>query len=142
MLEDKYIITPNELLRDSYALGAKVIKSGFQPNFLIAMWRGGTTVGIAVHELLKHCNIHTDHIAVRTGRYDRGIDKPKPEVTVDGLDYVLERGNEGDKVLVVDDIYDTGKSIEAFLREFAARARANMPKEIATIIRQAREFTP
>ena len=33
-------------------------------------------------------------------------------------------------MLVIDDVFDSGRSIEAFLRELMARCRHNMPREV------------
>jgi hypoxanthine phosphoribosyltransferase len=49
----KCYITPDQLRRDSYALGAQVVRSGFKPQFMVALWRGGAPIGCFVHELLK-----------------------------------------------------------------------------------------
>ena len=36
-----------------------------------------------------------------------------------------------DHLLVIDDVFDSGRSIEAFLLELAQRCRANMPRTVA-----------
>ena len=49
---EKIYISADDLLRDSFQLALQVIESGFRPNFIVAVWRGGTPVGIAVQELM------------------------------------------------------------------------------------------
>ncbi|MFT5115375.1 MAG: hypoxanthine phosphoribosyltransferase, partial [Parasphingorhabdus sp.] len=44
---EKIYITAQELLEDSFKLAASVLNSGFEPDFIIGIWRGGTPVGIA-----------------------------------------------------------------------------------------------
>ena len=66
---DKIYISADELLSSSLKLGALIIKSGFRPDFIVGVWRGGTPVGIAVQELLDFCQIKTDHFAIRTSSY-------------------------------------------------------------------------
>ncbi|HLP47790.1 MAG TPA: hypoxanthine phosphoribosyltransferase, partial [Candidatus Kapabacteria bacterium] len=68
MVEKKYI-SADELLEDSFRLALKVYQSGFRPNFIVGIWRGGTPVGIAVQEMLDYFGIETDHIAIRTSAY-------------------------------------------------------------------------
>ena len=68
----KYFISPGDLLRDSFLLGQQIIESGFRPDFIVGIWRGGTPVGIAVQELLDYAGIATDHVAIRTSYY-KGI---------------------------------------------------------------------
>ena len=41
---------------------------------MIAVWRGGTPIGVAVQEVLQFHGVNTDHIAIRTSSYS-GIDE-------------------------------------------------------------------
>ena len=47
---EKIYLTAESLLRDSFLLAEQILKNGFIPNFIVAVWRGGTPVGIAVQE--------------------------------------------------------------------------------------------
>ncbi|MDP7522425.1 MAG: hypothetical protein QF387_06035, partial [Arenicellales bacterium] len=89
-MTDKIYITAEDLLIDSFRLGAEIINSGFEPNFIIGVWRGGTPVGIAVQELLDYHGFKTDHIAIRTSSY-RGIGDRGDSVMVHGLGYLIRK---------------------------------------------------
>jgi len=65
-MAEKQYIEAQDLLDDSFRLGLKVLDSGFLPDFIVGIWRGGTPVGIAVQELFEHNGIGSDHIAIRT----------------------------------------------------------------------------
>ena len=86
---DKTFISAQELLRDSFWLARQVVESGFQPNFIIGVWRGGAPVGIAIQEYLDFVGLETDHIAIRTSSY-LGVDKQDKTVRVHGLDYIID----------------------------------------------------
>ena len=73
-MNNKIFISPTELLYDSFKLGVKILESAFVPDYIVAIWRGGTPVGIAVQELLDYAGTRTDHIAIRTSYY-LGIDR-------------------------------------------------------------------
>jgi hypoxanthine phosphoribosyltransferase len=121
---EKTFIQAQDLLEDSFRLGIKVLESGFRPTFVAGVWRGGAPVGIAVHELLNYAGIPADPVAIRTSAYE-GIGKMKREVRVHGLGILRETLTAEDRLLVVDDVYDTGLSIRAVLtalRETAAPA--------------------
>ncbi|MEJ2176579.1 MAG: hypoxanthine phosphoribosyltransferase, partial [Gammaproteobacteria bacterium] len=60
-MSEKHYISAQALLEDSFRLGVEIINSGFRPDFIVGIWRGGTPVGIAIQELLEHYNIQTDH---------------------------------------------------------------------------------
>lgn len=131
---EKVYLTADQLLLDSWALANQVIASGFRPSHIVGIWRGGAPVGIAVQELLEFHGIESDHIAIRTSSYS-GIDQQEKEVRVFALGYLIDTLNPEDHLLVIDDVFDSGRSIEAFLGELAHRCRHNMPRtvRIATV---------
>ena len=128
-MTEKIYITAQELLDDSFRLAAKIYESGFRPNFIIGIWRGGTPVGIAVQELMDYLDVDTDHIAIRTSSYT-GIAEQSDFVQVHGLGYIIRNINQEDSLLIVDDVFDSGRSIEAVMRYMQERARRNMPHQI------------
>ena len=128
-MTDKVYITAQELLRDSYSLGIKIIESGFKPSFIIGVWRGGTPVGIAIQELLEYCGNPSDHISIRTSSYT-GIGKRDNTVRVHGLDYIVKNINADDRLLIVDDVHDTGLSIQEIIYQIKHKCRKNTPNEI------------
>ena len=73
---DKLFIKSEDLLKDSFKLAWNVYKSGFQPNYIVGVWRGGAPIGIAVQEFLSYLGIKSDHVAIRTSYYS-GIGKKK-----------------------------------------------------------------
>ena len=125
----KRYISAEELLNASYEMAASIINDGFVPDFIVAIWRGGTPVGIAVQEFMEYCGIKTDHIAIRTSSY-LGVDHRAKEVRVHNLGYLLDHIDAGHKLLIVDDVFDTGKSIEAVIAEIEKMARRNTPEQI------------
>lgn len=125
----KYYISADDLLLDSYKLGIKIFDSGFKPDFIVGVWRGGTPVGIAVQEILEYLGSSSDHIAIRTSSY-YGIGKQKKEVKVHGLDYIIDNINYEDQLLLVDDVFDSGSSIQAIVDTFHKKSRRNTPKDI------------
>ena len=128
-MDKKRYLTAQELLNDSFELGLRIYKSGFSPSFIIAIWRGGTPVGIAVQEILDHLGVKTDHIAIRTSSY-YGINKRDKEVRVHGLEYVVQNANWEDGLLIVDDVFDSGSSIKAVIEALQKRMRRNLPDDI------------
>jgi hypoxanthine phosphoribosyltransferase len=66
---EKTVLSAQDLLEDSFRLGLDILESGFRPTLIIAIWRGGTPVGMAVQEILDYCGVESDHIAIRTSSY-------------------------------------------------------------------------
>jgi len=125
----KDFISADSLLRDSMQLAQMVLRSGFRPTFLVAMWRGGTPIGITVQEVLEYHGIPTDHIAIRTSSY-LGIDQQDKVVRVHAVDYLVSRLSAEDALLLVDDVFDSGRSLEAVIAELRRRCRRNLPERI------------
>ena len=123
---EKIFVTASALLQDSFRLAAAIYSSGFRPDFIVAIWRGGTPVGIAIQEYFQFRGVVTDHIAVRTSHY-AGIDQRSDSIRVHGLHYLIEEANASHSVLVIDDVFDTGRNIEALLNELSKKMRMNMP---------------
>ena len=115
----KTYISADKLLHDSFALAAMVIESGYKPTFLIGIWRGGAPIAIAVHEYLQATGLECDHIAVRTQSYS-GIDQRNKSVKIDGLEYIEKNLKTGDRLLIVDDVHDTGLSMAAAIKAISA----------------------
>jgi uncharacterized protein len=131
---EKLFISANSLLHDSMELARRVVASGFRPTFLVAMWRGGAPIGIAIQEVLEYFAIEVDHIAIRTSSYI-GIDKQAKTVRVHAIDYLVSRLTAEDQLLLVDDVFDSGRSLEAAISELKTRCRRNFPEKyrIATV---------
>ena len=117
-----------QLLEDSFRLAERVFASGFRPSCIVAVWRGGAPVGLAVQEFFAYRDVQADHIAIRTSAYS-GADERRREIAVYGLSYLVKHLSHEDRLLLVDDVFDTGRTVQAILRELRARLRRNMPAE-------------
>ena len=131
---NKSYIAANDLLLDSFQLAVNIVDSGFKPDFLIGLWRGGSAVGIAVQEGLEFLGCKTDHIAIRTSYrgqedYTEMIDKAG-SIRAHGLRYLHERVCAEHSMLIVDDVYSTGSSVNAVIQSLSRKSRRNLPHDI------------
>jgi len=132
-MAEKIYLDAQQLLEDSFQLAAEVYRSGYRPSFIVAVWRGGAPMGIAVQELLAYRGVETDHIAIRTSSY-HAIDQQAAEVNVYNLSYLIKKISAEDRLLIVDDVYDTGRSIEAIINELKQATRLNMPEDVRVAV--------
>ena len=131
-MADKHFIGASQLLEDSYNLAWSIFESGYRPNYIIGVWRGGSPIGIAVQELLDVLGIESDHIAIRTSYYS-GLGETKYSVEVYGLSYMIKKLESVDSLLIVDNVFDTGKSIDQIITDLKAACKKNTPEiRIAT----------
>jgi hypoxanthine phosphoribosyltransferase len=130
----KSFVAADDFLRDSFQLAADIASSDFRPDFVVGLWRGGSAVGIAVQEGLDYFGVSTDHIAIRTSyagarRYTEMISRGEA-IRVHGLQYLLENLCAHHSMLIVDDVYSTGSSVNAVLTQLARKTRRNLPQDI------------
>jgi len=131
---NKRFIAADDLLRDSFQLAATIFEAGFKPDFLVGLWRGGSAVGIAVQEGLDYFGVETDHIAIRTSysgepRYSEMV-SAGASIRVHGMQYLLENLCAHHSLLIVDDVYSTGSSVDAVIDQLTKKTRRNLPTDI------------
>lgn len=122
-------------MEDSFRLGVNIYKSGFQPTFIVGLWRGGSTVGIYAQECLQTLGVDTDHISIRTSyeglsTYDQTVNDPDRHIRVHGTQYLLENLSTHDNLLIVDDVFSTGLNVQAVIERLQTRLKRNMPQSV------------
>ena len=102
-------------------LAATIVADGFRPDILLAVARGGLPVAGALAYALDVKNCFTMNVAFYTG-IDERLEMPVVlPPTLDKVDIT------GARVLVADDVADTGKTLELVrheVAEFVADARS------------------
>jgi hypoxanthine phosphoribosyltransferase len=118
---DKEFVSSNQLVRDAFTLARQVYDAGYAPEWLLALWRGGAPVGIAVQEFLAYKGLRFEHAVVKVSSYS-GIGQPGEPCVAHG-DSLLSAIAPGQRVLVVDDIADTGGTLRRMREWLAPRTR-------------------
>jgi hypoxanthine phosphoribosyltransferase len=121
-------IDPDEFLIDSFRLGKKLYETGFRPKHAISIWRGGTPVGLGVDAYFRSQGLRINHTTIATESYT-GIAQ-RGSVAIKGLEHVIKVVCPEDGLLIIDDVYESGRTIESIVTTLRERARANAPKEI------------
>lgn len=130
----KRFIAEQELMLDAFRLGVEIFDSGFRPDFIVGLWRGGSSVGIVVQECLQYLGVNSDHISLRTSY--RGVESYSQlvetggAIRVHGTQYLLENMNANDALLIVDDVYSTGLNVKAVIDRLEKKMRRNLPRDI------------
>jgi len=109
----KEFISYNEVRNNALKLAHRIHLDGFIPDIIYVSLRGGAYLGNVMSEYFKAVRRDDSrpifYAAVVARSY---VDVRKQEqVRVDGWTYSPEYLRNGDKVLLVDDIYDTGRTI-------------------------------
>ena len=110
----KEFISYTVVRNNAIKLSHRVYREGFIPDVIYVSLRGGAYMGNVMSEFFKLLNARNGrkivyYAAVVARSY---IDVKKNEnVKVDGWTYSPEYLRQGDRVLLVDDIFDTGRTI-------------------------------
>ena len=90
-------------------LAERIHDSEYNPDWIVAIARGGLVIGGALAYALGHKNIATVNVEFYTG-IDERLDVPVELPPVLNLDNIADR-----RVLVVDDVADTGETLRLVL---------------------------
>jgi hypothetical protein len=116
----KRFITPEQLYKDAYSLADRILESGYRPDVILVMWRGGSPVGIVVHEYLAYHGVKTWHTVIKASSYTGIAERGRP--VLENIEWTLKKISRQTKVLLVDDILDTGATMAAVKRLMKNRA--------------------
>lgn len=131
---EKIYVGEQALMLDGFRLGRRIHAGGFRPDYIVGIWRGGSSVGIVVQECLQYLGVETDHIPIRTSY--RGMEnypdmiRNSDRIRVHGLEYLERRLSAGHRLLLVDDVFSSGHSIQAVKEKLRRKLRQNMPEDI------------
>ncbi len=109
----KTYLSADTFQRDCARLAKKVFNdSSWQPELILALWRGGAQPGVILSEIYTYLGRPTPHTVVKCASYT-GIGERNETVTFHGAEEVFKAIPSGKRVLVVDDVFDTGKTAQA-----------------------------
>ena len=70
--------------------------------------------------------VFSDHIAIRTSSYI-GIGERDKTVQVHGLNYVIRQVESDNSLLMIDDVFDTGLSVQKVIQDLEKACKKNTP---------------
>lgn len=126
---EKIYVNAEKLLLDSFKLAKKIYDSGYRPNLIVGVWRGGSPIAMAVDEYFRHKKIKIPTYPLKSEGYD-GKNHLKKEIKVSGLEVLITEIKPEDRILLVDDVLDSGKSLEKIMRTLSF---LNKDVKIATV---------
>ena len=115
----KTYIDANGYLLDTFRLARKILDSGWLPEDIIALWRGGAPVGIGIHEFFCYHGVRARSRVLKCHSYT-GIRQQNATVEFENAEEIFSSVVPGSRLLVVDDVFDTGRTAEAVVGRLAA----------------------
>jgi hypoxanthine phosphoribosyltransferase len=111
---------PYDVVRDNaLKLAARICREGFMPDVIYVSLRGGAYLGNVISEYFKVVNRREKPVyyAAVVARSYTGVSEAE-QVKVEGWTYSPDYLRTGDKVLLVDDIFDSGRTINHLAQIF------------------------
>jgi hypoxanthine phosphoribosyltransferase len=112
---NKIFISANDFQKDCFQLAQNIYKSNFNPDVVIGIWRGGSLPAIIIHEYLVYQGREVLSNVITTKSYT-GIGEQSEKVEIDISEKVLNNLKEATNILLVDDVVDSGKTIESIFQ--------------------------
>ena len=102
-----------DIVRDnSLKLACSIYRSGFVPDIIYVLLRGGAYIGNVISEYFKIIRRNERPVFYAAVVARSYVDvRQREKVMVDGWTYAPEYLRNGDRVLLVDDIFDSGRTI-------------------------------
>ena len=132
---------PYDVVRnDALKLARKIYNEGFVPDVLYVSLRGGAYMANVISEYFKI--VRKDHhpvlYAAVVARSYSDI-RQRTKLMVDGWTYPPERLRPGDKIMLVDDIFDTGNTVNSLVEILLERG---IPRnDIKVVVHDYKYFT-
>ena len=115
MFMSKLYVDANELLENSITIAKKVYNNiDIKPDCVLSIWRGGGFPGKIIHEYLKFKNEDVKSLILRTSSYLDNNEQSK-KMLFDISEMTIKELKKSKNILIVDDIFDTGKTMEYVL---------------------------
>ena len=102
----------NIVRNNALKMAHRIYSEGFIPDVIYVSLRGGAYMGNSISEYFKivQSKAHPVYYAAVVARSYTGVGK-SDRVIVDGWNYSPDYLRVGDKILLVDDIFDTGRTV-------------------------------
>ncbi|MFQ5744415.1 MAG: phosphoribosyltransferase [Acidobacteriota bacterium] len=130
--EERRLIDPNAYLQDCFRLAELIWRDGYRPDFLVGLWRGGAPPGIVIQEFFRWKGQDPYHTAIRTQSlegvlFGDGFD-------IKGFEHVIDVVEAEHRMLLVDDLFDTGRTMYEVIRYLRRKARRNTPEVRVAVV--------
>jgi hypoxanthine phosphoribosyltransferase len=113
----KRFVSAQELSDISFQLADRLYKQDVRPTWIITLWRGGAPVGLRIHEYMMLRGLKMQHVPITTSSYT--AIGTQSAVTILGTEHFVQHVRADDTVLIVDDMFDTGNTMQALLENLS-----------------------
>jgi hypoxanthine phosphoribosyltransferase len=117
----KLLIKPDEYYLNCFKLAKTIVDSDYRPNVVYDILRGGATAGNVMYEVFSSLGWETKLAAVLTQSYYGTEQNPEKIVKIAGYTLMPEEIYPGSKILLIEDLADSGRSMGAVIFDILDR---------------------
>jgi len=135
---------PYDVIRNNaIKLAYRIYRDGFIPDVIYVSLRGGAYMGNVISEYFKFVkgNGRPVFYAAVVARSYQGFDQQQT-IKIDGWTYNPDFLRHGDKILLVDDVFDSGRTINYLAKVIMDRGLPRSDVKIAVHDFKVREYLP
>ncbi|MCQ2576922.1 MAG: phosphoribosyltransferase [Treponema sp.] len=139
----KEFLPYNKVRNNALKIAKKIHDDGFIPDVIYCSLRGGAYMANVISEYFKIvCKAEKRHPALYAGVVARSYSDvaQHTKVYIDGWTYPPENLRPGDKILLVDDIFDSGRTINCLV-ETLMNSRGIPRDDIKVVVHDYKYFT-
>ncbi len=113
----KVFFDKEKLEKDSVRLARTIYNSGYSPDTILGIWRGGTFVATYVTGGLKRLGVRHHHFSATGKSYNPGISNQSSVITIYNMEELMKymRQIRAERVCGVDDVLDSFITADAFI---------------------------
>jgi hypoxanthine phosphoribosyltransferase len=139
----KEFVTYDTVRNNAIKLAYKIYRDGFIPDIIYVSLRGGAYMGNVISEYFKFVKDDGRPVfyAAVVARSYTGFDQQE-SIKIDGWTYNPDFLRHGDKVLLVDDVFDSGRTINYLARVIMERGLPRSDVKIAVHDYKVRDYIP
>lgn len=109
---EKIYINARQMEKDCWEFSKELYKNGHDFDIFSGITRGGAQISIYMQEVFSLLSNQNKLFTTIHAQSYTGIGKAG-EVVVENIDPLVKRAKEGSRILIVDDIFDRGKTCKA-----------------------------
>lgn len=139
----KEFLPYNKVRNNALKIAKQIHDDGFIPDVIYCSLRGGAYMANVISEYFKIvCKAEKLHPALYAGVVARSYSDvaQHTKVYIDGWTYPPENLRPGDKILLVDDIFDSGRTINSLV-ETLMNSRGMPREDIKVVVHDYKYFT-
>lgn len=126
---DKIFVSANDLLVDTFHLALSIEEADFKPDVILGIWRGGATVAMTIQEYFSYRGQDAEHLSIRLDKVGTN-GSSRIIADSDGLDFLCTKIGKATNLLIVEDIFATGKTIQAISDGLYERLGEDAPENM------------